>query len=190
MAEPKNHTVVVSLVIAVLGVVGAYLAASVAAQSASTVTAQKWQQELLDDQRKSLHLAVVEYLTAMAKTMGHAQEVTSNALHRGIELSDEEHLKYDREQRQNLLALNVAGTKLFMESPEVANAFAKSHSLLAGVEDKVSVMLRDKTLDKRAARWKELNDTLLSIQFVEPLRTVQPMLIRPVIPASYPAPTK
>lgn len=150
------------------------------ARNAQLNQQRNWEVQLRDEQRRALHVAVAEFVAALSKAVIHAQKVTSEAGLRGREPTDQEYIDYDVEQRQNILAVNVAGAKLFMESPEVAEAFSPLHVTFVIADERVSQLLRRKDLDRRRERWLELNRMLTDdMQFKKTLEKVRPLLVRP-----------
>ena len=173
---------VVSLLVAGISVVGAASVASDAATSASKNTALKWQQELQDDQRKSLQGAVVGYVSALFKAIGRAQEVAATAALKHMEPTAEQYAQYDHEQRRNIQELNVAGARLFMESPDVADAFADVHRTFVSADEWIMSASRDHDLGKKWDTWTQMNDQLMGrTQIKSILEKIAPLLLRPGI---------
>lgn len=180
-----------TLLVAYLTAKSAIDAASVAANSATAVTSQKWQQELQDDCRKALHAAVVEYVGALAKAFHRAQEVTSGESLLGIHLTPKQYLDYVANQRKNFADVDMAAAKLFLENPAVVAKLEVDYRKLVAADDSINAIFQDKDgkVDRSAEVWDRLNHSLASFQFVTTLKTIQPELLRPIAPLGRSSPT-
>lgn len=79
---------------------------------------EKWNQDLLDDQRQTIRTATVEYVGALIGGLDQAVAITSRGMS-GVEPTTAQLESYVNEQHKVQVAVHTAGAKLYVENRDI-----------------------------------------------------------------------
>ncbi len=151
------------------------------AKAAIDALEMKWQLDLQEDQRKAIAVLASEFSSSLLPAFDLAHETIENALRR--ELRVEEVDAYDHLQRKNLISVQIASGRLYLESRDAAFAFAPAYERFKQIDDDIMFVGRSAGYSRAAKLngWCRLQKRLRRINLAPALDSLRASQVRPGI---------
>lgn len=179
-ARDKRKAMVAGLIAAIIAAAGSIWSSHHSAQSAERAAKLRWQQQLVDDQRRSLQADIQVFARTLNDGIGLVYRAAADHQIPNRKFSPEAAIQWERDYRAQLRAQNEATLAVHLDDPKVSQQFHSLHKAWADLGDEVSAIL---AAGKGAspAKWRELQKRLLAIQLADSVNSVRHLIARPTV---------